>query len=205
MKYKAEEKIVLRSDLDIDGVYGGVYFVSKMNVFKGSVVTIKTVKEKDKFSIVEDGEKWNYSTEMIDEKATRRLNGDWLSICEIDWTEGAKYIDSVEGLKWEVRDGDLFMLKNGVKLSYMRMQYTSKMRFKKLETDWSKVAVDTKIWVSNDKVKWQKAHFAGYHKEKVVAFPYGKSDWTCGVDLLKKWNYAKLAEEEEQNEKRPVF
>lgn len=170
MKYKAEEKIVLRSDLDIDGVYGGVYFVSGMNVFKGSVVTIKTIKGKDKFSIVEDGEKWNYSTEMIDEKATRRLNGDWLSICELDWTEGMRYIDSVDEAIWKVKEGSLVSTLHNLMPSFMSIQEISQMRFKKLETIWSKVSVDTKILVSNNGKGWSKRHFAKYEDGKVYFF-----------------------------------
>jgi hypothetical protein len=56
------------------------------------------------------------------------------------------------------------------------------------ETDWSKVAVDTPIWV-RDGDRWLTRHFAKYDK-KVYAFVNGGTSHTCGY--LQNWNQATL-------------
>ena len=65
------------------------------------------------------------------------------------------------------------------------------------ETDWSKVEVDTPILVRVDEaVPWSRRYFAKYEDGKVYAWNGGGTSWTaCGVS---KWNYAKLAESEEE-------
>lgn len=60
------------------------------------------------------------------------------------------------------------------------------------EVDWSKVAVDTPILVSNDKMSWYPRYFAKYENEKVYAWRDGKTSYT--TDEIIRWNYAKLAE-----------
>ena len=67
------------------------------------------------------------------------------------------------------------------------------------ETDWSNVEVDTPILVRDDGVattSWLKRYFAKYENGFVYAWNGGATSWTaCGVS---KWNYAKLAEGEEE-------
>ena len=66
---------------------------------------------------------------------------------------------------------------------------------KDLETDWSKVEVDTPILVKNYvSDKWLKKHFAKYENGIVYAWTGGKTSWT--EDCATSWNYAKLAESE---------
>ena len=66
---------------------------------------------------------------------------------------------------------------------------------KELETDWSKVEVDTPILVKNYvSDKWLKKHFAKYENGIVYAWTGGKTSWT--EDCATSWNYAKLAESE---------
>ena len=65
------------------------------------------------------------------------------------------------------------------------------------ETDWGKVKVDTPILVRQGKNgKWLERHFAKYENGDVYAWIDGQTSWT-GADKV-KWNYAKLAEGEEE-------
>lgn len=61
--------------------------------------------------------------------------------------------------------------------------------------DWSKVAVDTPILVSNDNKEWIKRYFARYEDGNVYGWLSGKTSWTATGELsIGHWNYAKLAE-----------
>lgn len=64
--------------------------------------------------------------------------------------------------------------------------------------DWSKVPVDTPIWVrDSEKSEWRKEHFAKYENGKVHAFSYQKTSWSnTGIYC---WEYAKLATDDELN------
>lgn len=58
--------------------------------------------------------------------------------------------------------------------------------------DWSKVAVDTPILVSKDKIKWKKRYFAKYEGGSVFAFRNGATSWSDDGWPF-DWNYVKLA------------
>lgn len=60
------------------------------------------------------------------------------------------------------------------------------------EVDWSKVAVDTPILVSNDNVHWYRKHFAKYKNGEIHAWNGGQTSYT--TDKAWHWEYAKLAE-----------
>ena len=64
------------------------------------------------------------------------------------------------------------------------------------EPDWSKVAVDTPILVSENGTDWERQHFAGYRHGVVYSFYDGGTSWTSEGDEV-EWEYAKLAEAEE--------
>lgn len=65
----------------------------------------------------------------------------------------------------------------------------------KLEVDWSKVPVDTKIWVKNSHNPiWIPRHFAEYKHGKVYAWLQGKTSFTTSEE--QSWDCAKLAEEQ---------
>ena len=66
---------------------------------------------------------------------------------------------------------------------------------KEPETDWSKVEVDTPILVRNDGAKWVKRHFAKYENGLVYAWKDRCTSWT--TEDMTEWDYAKLAEDEE--------
>ena len=66
------------------------------------------------------------------------------------------------------------------------------------ETDWSKVEVDTPILVTNfEDGKWRQRYFAKFEDGKVYAWVDGGTSWSSD-NKTHKWNYAKLAEGEEE-------
>lgn len=61
--------------------------------------------------------------------------------------------------------------------------------------DWSKVAVDTPVLVSNDNKEWIKRYFARYEGGNVYCWLNGKTSWTAICELsIGHWDYTKLAE-----------
>lgn len=69
--------------------------------------------------------------------------------------------------------------------------------YKEPETDWSKVEVDTPILVRNDEIDdWTKRYFAKYEHSEVFVWVGGRTSWN-ETNML-AWNYAKLAESEEE-------
>ena len=66
------------------------------------------------------------------------------------------------------------------------------------EVDWTKVKVDTPIYVTNTKDKnWKQRHFAKFEDGKVYAFLHGVTSWSAeDIDYVYGWRYAKLAEVE---------
>lgn len=68
--------------------------------------------------------------------------------------------------------------------------------FKKVyEIDWSKVEVDTKILVSNDDVRWYRAHFAMVENDTIYSFSNGTTSFTYEYSAFEPWKYAILYEE----------
>ena len=67
--------------------------------------------------------------------------------------------------------------------------------YKEPEIDWSKVPVDTKVYVKDEGGKeWFKRYFAKYENGKIYAWDSGYASWTASG--VTSWEYAKLAEEE---------
>ena len=68
------------------------------------------------------------------------------------------------------------------------------------KVDWNKVKVDTPILVRTvEGTEWFKRHFAKYEGGRVFVWNNGKTSWTAPDDeLMTDWNYAKLAESEEE-------
>ena len=72
---------------------------------------------------------------------------------------------------------------------------------KEPEVDWSKVEVDTPILVRRgDNGEWNKRYFAGYGNDGYIyAWSNGCTSWTAYDNSdVTEWNYAKLAEGEEE-------
>ena len=62
--------------------------------------------------------------------------------------------------------------------------------------DWSNVAVDTPILVSQDKVVWKPRYFARYTNGVVKTWLCGCTSWSVeDADSVCNWKYAKLAAE----------
>lgn len=64
--------------------------------------------------------------------------------------------------------------------------------------DWSKVAVDTPIYVRrSEDEQWKKRHFAKYEYGRVHTWCDGATSWSSDADITVIWEFAKLAEEAE--------
>lgn len=117
-----------------------------------------------------------------------------MKIWELDWTEGQQYKISHNGFIYTVKNGDLISLGCDITEVYpMRIIMT--IEFEPY-TDWSKVKVDTKIFVRDDENEaWSKRYFAKYENGNVFTFWFGFTSWTHPwVRPLTDWKYAKLAE-----------
>ena len=68
-----------------------------------------------------------------------------------------------------------------------------------IPVDWSKVPVDTKVLVRNNKdEEWEKRHFAEYKDGMFYCWYDGKTSFTSDATIKKiGWNFAKLYEREE--------
>lgn len=66
------------------------------------------------------------------------------------------------------------------------------------EVDWSKVPVDTKILVKDERSsdRWIERHFAYYHNGKVYAWKNGTTSYTSQKEPASVWQYAKLYKQE---------
>lgn len=66
------------------------------------------------------------------------------------------------------------------------------------EVDWSKVKVDTPIYVRcSDDEKWVPRYFAKFEDGRVYAWSDGTTSFTTSIAGAVDWKYAKLAESEE--------
>lgn len=66
-----------------------------------------------------------------------------------------------------------------------------------LQVDWSKIPVDTKIMVRDDKKDdWNRRYFSKYEDGIVFAFDNGKTSFSVdNSNEISKWNYVKLYKE----------
>lgn len=89
-------------------------------------------------------------------------------------------------------DGRVCMYSDKLK-KWMQSEY------REPEIDWSKVPVDTKIFVGRSKDSGViRRHFAKYEHGKVFAFKNGMTSFTTGEDDVTCWEFAKLAEVEDE-------
>lgn len=82
------------------------------------------------------------------------------------------------------------------KLEWLQAEY------KEPKVDWSKVEVDTPIYVRNcEGADWVRRHFAKYENGKVYAWSGGKTSYTTENKKYHNWwLYAKLAEEKHEDD-----
>lgn len=69
--------------------------------------------------------------------------------------------------------------------------------YKESEIDWSKIPVDTKIYVRESIYDmWLKKYFAKYENGKIYTWSSGCASWSVeSEDDVTSWEYGKLAEE----------
>lgn len=69
--------------------------------------------------------------------------------------------------------------------------------YKEPEVDWSKVAVDTPVLVSNNGTVWARRYFAkATNLNSIWVFSDGATSWSAGAYPIAHYKYAKLAEVE---------
>ena len=76
------------------------------------------------------------------------------------------------------------------------IQKWANSEYKEPEIDWSKVPVDTPIYVwDNNDNRTYKRHFAGYNKvnNMIIAFDNGGTSWSGGATTT-RWNHAQIKE-----------
>lgn len=108
-----------------------------------------------------------------------------------------------EKIVFKVIDGDLWRRNEGIYYrDYMTYNHVRKCDFTEYTppTDWSKVKVDAKIFVSNSKDRfWRKRHFAKFEDGKVYVWRDGETSWSSDDDEnITAWSYYKLATEESE-------
>lgn len=120
-----------------------------------------------------------------------------------------KYAEEIKGYKG-IRFCADFVVKHIVKTSgcttmdcdacKLRQMLWLLEEYEEPEIDWNKVEVDTPILVKDMEYEnWRKRYFAEYKDEVVYAWVNGKTSWSAIDDKdVTTWNYAKLAESEEE-------
>lgn len=64
-----------------------------------------------------------------------------------------------------------------------------------VKLDWTKIPVDTKVWVRNDNnEKWLPRHYAGYSNGLYCTYPKGYTSFTTteGLSTVVRWSQCKL-------------
>lgn len=109
------------------------------------------------------------------------------------------YVIDNNGKKWIVDNGDLSCDWCDIN-DFYTLEAIMDLDFRKFyEIDWSKVAVDTKILVSNDGDVWYHAHFAKFENNTIYTFSDGATSFTYGYygySEFEPWQYVKLYKEE---------
>ena len=76
MKYKIEDKVLVRPDLKVGKKYGDEVVISDMLYFKGKIVTIEHVDYPNHYRIKEDPDQWHWTDEMFSEKEPKEIKSD---------------------------------------------------------------------------------------------------------------------------------
>ena len=124
-----------------------------------------------------------------------------MKIWEIDLTLEGKLFEDSKGTKWFVNENE--GLSRGTLMKYVDQQiedhYTLKQLFDLTFTEvtyWSKVEVDTPVWVWNlDKKNCSKRHFSHFDGTKFKCFDSGKTSHTDMLNgRLITWEYCSLTD-----------
>ena len=100
------------------------------------------------------------------------------------------------------RSGEFHLLRHHERAIYTALWLDEE--YTEPEVDWSKVAVDTPIFVRDNKdVIWAKRYFARFENGKVYAWDNRRTGWIYNYDRshTTPWNCAKLAEVNNEFEK----
>lgn len=120
----------------------------------------------------------------------------------LDIIENSSTIAIVKGKPIKCRpfhECDKCNLFDGIACEHRKLKEWMQSEYKEPEIDWSKVPVDTKIFVRNCKDdKWIPGYFAGYEDNIVYAFENGRTSFSLQGYGDVCWNYAKLAEDENE-------
>jgi len=121
-----------------------------------------------------------------------------MRITEIKWENGKQY--KVGGLVYTVKDEDILVYSDirGEEISiteYLTLKELLEADFTEV-IDWSKVAVDTKIRVRDNKnQKWKNRYFAKYEIGQVYTWNDGTTSWSANSERsVNMWEYAELVE-----------
>lgn len=120
------------------------------------------------------------------------------------------YIDDKKKIKWQVKEEykdvyDLYDSENdSINYYGYGISELAEMNFEEIinDIDWSKVPVDTKILVSDNREDWFKKYFAKYEKGKIYTiytWANGRTSFTAKYDNdVISWKYARLYKEGEE-------
>ena len=101
-----------------------------------------------------------------------------MKITEIIWEDGKQYKDEFGNIL-TVRSSDLYD-KQGTCITYIHSLESISIIELEEVIDWSKVEVDTPIWVKYEDGSYEPRHFAKYENGKVYYWPHGKTKHTTG-------------------------
>ena len=76
MKYQVGDKVLVRSDLEEDKIYGDGVVMSDMLFFRGKIVTIEHVDHSCCYRIKEDPDQWHWTDEMFVGKESEEIKSD---------------------------------------------------------------------------------------------------------------------------------
>ena len=120
-----------------------------------------------------------------------------MKIWELDLTDGRQYRDDRDTL-WTAKNGGLVRISLGGCEFEISEDYSLedlfKLEFTEVVVDWSTVAVNTPVMVSEyGPHNWYRRHFAYYDdKEDIVyAFNDGCTEWSA-QGIVTGWEYFKL-------------
>ena len=117
-----------------------------------------------------------------------------MKLWELDWTEGKQYRNLCAGnshIIYTVEKRNLVGANGFTIHAEYRTSELADIDFEPV-ADWSKVAVDTKVLVSDDGENWRKRYFAKYEDGKIYVFINGATSWVGG--MTQRWKYTKLVE-----------
>ena len=143
--------------------------------------------------------KWKYAKLAENEKECKESKVDWSKV-EVDTPLLFRKYKNGEWSKRyfaKYEDGKVYTWYNGrTSWNEISMYAWDYAKLAEPEVDWSKVKVDTAIYVKASKYgNWFKRHFAEYKNGKI--YTWGNGLTSHDTSRMMEWKYAKLVEDEE--------